>query len=245
MNCARVRVEREGNWKIMGQTVSLGACISGGSRVRVMNTEGVFENYEFPTVTAEVMLQHPDHLVVHCQQTQKGIGNRNKINIMLPEQPLLPGQPYMLYPIPERHKHLLAKSKSFSMIKRQIEAKSANVSTHKEKKTGRRFALKLVVTRLQLATVVASKMTKKEDEEQLSPLVEAKEEETKKKKSPPQPLDMPIYNWHPALASIPESPLGFHSIPQTPRGLYKMANISEEGQSSPGEITTTTTAAAV
>ncbi|KAL3676066.1 hypothetical protein R1sor_026014 [Riccia sorocarpa] len=204
----------------MGQTVSLGQCISGGSVVLVMNTRGNLERYDFPVVTAEVMLKYPDHLVVHCPRTASN--EEQKFNIMLPDQPLLPGQPYMLYRIPEKHKEKLAESKSFSMVKRQIEATSRGevASAAPEKKKGRRYALKLMVTRLHLVTLAASKLGIKvegEEQEQRKLLRESGEQHEQKRKTPPQPLEMPCHHWRPNLASIPESPLGFHSIPQTPR----------------------------
>ncbi|KAL2608284.1 hypothetical protein R1flu_026857 [Riccia fluitans] len=223
----------------MGQTVSLGACLSGGSVVRVMNTRGNFESYDFPVVTAEVMLNHPDHLVVHCPQILSG-QKEQQFHIMLPDDPLLPGQPYLLYRIPEKHKGNLARSKSFSIVKRQMEAENGGeeVSAVPEKKKGRRHTLKLLFTRLQLVTYLASKLEHKatdehKDENKL--LLEGGQgAQEQKRNPPPQPLEMPLFHWRPNLSSIPESPLGFHSIPTTPQGLYKMDSITEV-QFNPGQ----------
>jgi hypothetical protein len=206
--------------------------------VKVMKTDGDFVEFEFPCIAAVVMLQHPAHIVVHCTKVDRSsIGQRTKIIIMLPDQPMLPGQPYMLYPIPESYKKSLARSKSFSMIKKKLESSGGTSTvTPAEKRQGRRKALKMMFTRLNLATYVASNI-----ESPKTPLIEGDEsshryteentegEEIQEENGSKKPLTVQLpnpeslnFSWRPRLSMIPESPLGFHSNPGTPRGLYKL-----------------------
>lgn len=205
--------------------------------MRVMKPDGEFQQFEFPCVAAEVMVAHPGHLVVHCTPVDKNtIGQRTKITIMVPEQPLMPGQPYMLYPIPDHYKKSLARSKSFSKLKSKFESNSAPTAiTPAEKRQGRRKALKMIFTRLNLATFVASTISGHSEGESSqshqspqSPQEAVQEEEIEEENGKkamtvqlPNPADL-NYAWRPILSTIPESPLGFHSQPQSPLGLYKM-----------------------
>ncbi|CAM6085653.1 unnamed protein product [Calypogeia fissa] len=223
----------------MGQTVSLPECVTGGSVVRVMKTDGEFSEFDFPCIAAEVMVQHPGHIVVHCTAVNKNnLGQRTKITIVLPDKPLLPGQPYMLYPIPDQYKKSLGRSKSFSMLKTKFESTTLPPVSPAEKRQGRRKALKLILTRLNLATYVASNINESSSEvEQKSGPVQQppKEQEREEREivdeesedkmdltvALPNPVDL-NFTWRPILSTIPESPLGFHSRPESPLGLYKM-----------------------
>ncbi|KAG6542886.1 hypothetical protein Mapa_015790 [Marchantia paleacea] len=89
----------------MGNSVKSCGC-ANSTIVQVKQTNGSAQEFRSRATVAHVMELNPDHLVVrytHRKRDGEEKGGQSRIMILNPDQRLIPGKTYLLYPIPKQY----------------------------------------------------------------------------------------------------------------------------------------------
>lgn len=104
-------------------------CASGGGvgegkgregeikQVRMLLPDGNIVLMDGPVEAADLMIEHINHMVMHCSAVGGAKGERTTMTILQPHEKLQPGQAYVLHPIPapSTKKGNLSQPKQFSV----------------------------------------------------------------------------------------------------------------------------------
>jgi hypothetical protein len=222
----------------IGRSIRMGntplRCVSGAkvSHIRVLLPDGNILYLDEPVEAVELMIEHINHMVVHCSNVKPGSSDTGRtMRIMPPSEMLELGQSYVVHPIPSQkgnQKTLNFKPQPVSISNRKSKVASVHSTRDKanEAESGnqgnaRRGSSKVVDSN--------SAYRPKSDDaaarpEPKSPArdyndVYAKEEQrvmnnhtvVEEDDDDDVLLNLNMYmGWRPALESIPESPLGYH-----------------------------------
>ncbi|CAM6086837.1 unnamed protein product [Calypogeia fissa] len=75
-------------------------------KVKVLHPDGTIELLDGPMEAAELMIEHINHMVMHCSNSGWSVPNGERLSttmtILQPHEKLQPGEAYVLHPIPSR-----------------------------------------------------------------------------------------------------------------------------------------------
>lgn len=142
--------------KEMGNAVT--RCCVGAAVVRIMRPNGRIDDFDFPVTASEVMQRYPHHLVIHSNYIERDCSleqQRRKVTIMRPENRLVSGHEYILYPIPPQFREVVARTfaKQWSSLKPEEEHHPKQQQQQLKRKVGRRTQI-IAATRQHLATIL-------------------------------------------------------------------------------------------
>ncbi|BBN09382.1 hypothetical protein MPTK1_4g19320 [Marchantia polymorpha subsp. ruderalis] len=193
-------------------------CLVGKRAVRVVRPDGKVEELDSRMKVSELMMQYPDYMVVHCSTSGHSLGQRSKISIMNPEEKLVPGQAYVLYPIPAQYKQSFLKLPPPEQ--NQSNSAASNEGKAKKRTRRRRRASTFQAVVECLIRLLRGGPSDRPLNEGSSPLLDFSGEDAAfqatKLKEKQERLSLEPYVWKPALEAIPESPFGYHDRPQSP-----------------------------
>lgn len=198
----------------------------GARKVRVLLPEGEIALLDGPLDAADLMMEHLNHMVVHCstEGAHASTGKRTTMTIMQPHEKLEPGQSYVVHPIPSQFK------KTSKFLKPQpFSISNSNMSMSSVREEGDNAQELQADPRKKSARLTTTHRFKKRvadsgdagDAAQTTELKSNAKEPSQDREAHAQDQgeddddDDPIVlnlnmhmGWRPALESIPESPIG-------------------------------------
>lgn len=212
----------------MGNAIACGSKGTGILRqARVLLPDGEIVMLELPLEAADLMMEHLNHMVVHCSKPEGGpIGMRPTMRILQAHEKLHPGQSYVVHPIPTQSTKSKFRPQALSVPPRDnSKTDSTQEQTDPRKKSAKRSSMQRFQNR------VADSAS---GQESAANFAETPELNTQAQQSLADDasfarerrhdqvqhedededgdivLNLNMYmGWRPALESIPESPLGY------------------------------------
>ncbi|KAL2631888.1 hypothetical protein R1flu_016574 [Riccia fluitans] len=204
-------------------------CLVGKRTVRVVRPDGIVEELDYKVGVSELMQQYEGYMVVHCSSSGNALGQRSKISIMNPEEKLVPGEAYVLYPIPAQFRQSFNKYLSPPTPQHSgIQSNGSSANDEGEDENSRKLKRRRKASSLQAVVVCLIRLLKRGSPSDTplndgsSPLLDSSSREEDNSlslnhnKDRYQSLSVDPYAWRPALEAIPESPFGYHDMPQSP-----------------------------
>ncbi|KAL3689946.1 hypothetical protein R1sor_016255 [Riccia sorocarpa] len=203
-------------------------CLVGKKAVRVVRPDGVVEELDYKMEVSELMHQYDGYMVVHCSSSGNSLGQRSKISIMSPEEKLVPGQAYVLYPIPAEFRQSFIKHLHPPTTTEPDNSTQTNASpTEDENEKSQKMKRRKKAPSMQGVILCLTRFLKggSRVNDGSSPLLDSSSSNEESEDSSQtlgnnreryHPFAIDPYGWRPALEDIPESPFGYHDMPQSP-----------------------------